>query len=40
MPPQIPEARRFGVGLAVKIESEHGYTTETVYATQNFSACR
>ena len=34
------EARRIGVGLAVKEKLEHGYTTETVFATQNFSACR
>ena len=33
------DARRIGVGVAIEEQEEYGYTTETVYATQNFSAC-
>ncbi len=34
------DARRIGVGVAIEERQQHGYITETVYATQNFSACR
>ncbi len=33
------EARRIGVGVAVREYQKHGYTNEEVFATQNFSAC-
>ena len=32
--------RKIGVGVAVAEEVEYEYISETVYATQNFSACR
>ena len=35
-----PDARRTGVGVAIIGEPEHGWTHETVFATQDFSACR
>lgn len=34
-----PDARKIGVGVAVKLSEEHGYVLETYFATQNFSAC-
>ena len=34
------DSRRIGVGVAIQESPEYGYTSETVYATQNFSACR
>ena len=34
------DARKIGVGVAIEIEEEYGYQSETMYATQNFSACR
>ena len=34
------DARRTGVGVAIQESPEYGYTSETVYATQNFSACK
>lgn len=34
------DSRRFGVGIAIQETPEYGYVSETVYATQNFSACR
>ena len=33
------DARRIGVGVAIWELSEYGYVSETVFATQNFSAC-
>ena len=33
------DARRIGVGVAIEERQQYGYITETVYATQNFSAC-
>ena len=33
-------AKRIGVGLVVEETTEHGYTVETVHATQNFSPCQ
>ncbi len=33
------ESRRIGVGIAIRQGSEYGYVSETIYATQNFSAC-
>ena len=33
------EYRRIGVGVAVLEGNKHGYVTETIYATQNFSSC-
>lgn len=33
------DARRIGVGVAIQKNQEYGYISETVYATQNFSAC-
>ena len=33
------DARRIGVGVAIQETSEYGYVSETVWATQNFSAC-
>lgn len=32
-------AHRLGVGIAIREASEYGYVSETIYATQNFSAC-
>ena len=34
------EARRIGVGIAIQEESEYGFVSETIFATQNFSACK
>ena len=34
-----PYATRIGVGIYIKREIEHGYISETVWATQNFSEC-
>ena len=34
-----PEARRIGVGVGVQLTSRYSYADETIYATQNFSAC-
>ena len=34
------DARRIGVGVAIVESPEYGWTHETVFATQNFSACR
>ena len=34
------EARKIGVGVAITEAPENGWTHETVFATQNFSACR
>ena len=34
------DARRIGVGVAIVESPENGWTHETVFATQNFSACR
>ncbi len=34
-----PHATRIGVGIYVQREIEHGYVSETVWATQNFSEC-
>ena len=34
------DARRIGVGVAIKETTEYGWTLETVYTTQNFSACQ
>ena len=34
------DARRIGVGIAIQEMSEYGYVSETIYATQNFSACK
>lgn len=34
------DSRRIGIGIAVRETPEYGYIGETVYATQNFSACR
>lgn len=33
------DARRIGVGVAIQESLEYGYVSETVFATQNFSAC-
>ena len=33
------DARRIGVGVVIEERQQYGYITETVYATQNFSAC-
>lgn len=33
------ESRRIGVGIAIQEAPEYGYVSETIYATQNFSAC-
>ena len=32
--------RRIGVGVAIEESIVHRYTLETVFATQNFSACK
>lgn len=32
-------ARKFGVGIAIALSEEHGWISEEVFATQNFSAC-
>ena len=34
------DSRRIGVGIAIQEAPEYGYVSETVYATQNFSACK
>ena len=34
------DSRRIGVGIAIRESPKYGYSSETVYATQNFSACR
>ena len=34
------DSRRIGVGVAVGLSDEHGWTLETLYATQNFSSCK
>ena len=34
------DSRRIGVGVAILQEEEYGYADETVFATQNFSACK
>ena len=34
------DARRIGVGVAVELSQERGWTMETIYATQNFSSCK
>ena len=34
------EAHRLGVGIAIQEASEYGYVSETIFATQNFSACK
>lgn len=34
------EAHRLGVGIAIQEVPENGYVSETIYATQNFSACK
>ncbi len=34
-----PDARRIGVGVAVELTEQYGWMHETIYATQNFSAC-
>ena len=34
------DSRRIGVGVAIEKSPKHGYISETVYATQNFSSCR
>ena len=33
------DSRRIGVGVAVEMSENHGWTQETLYATQNFSSC-
>ena len=33
------EARRIGVGVTIQESIEYGFVSETVFATQNFSAC-
>ncbi len=33
------DSRRIGVGIAIQETPEYGYISETIYATQNFSAC-
>ena len=33
------DARRIGVGVAIQESLEYGFVSETVFATQNFSAC-
>ena len=35
-----PDSRRIGVGVAVDLSDEHGWASETLYATQNFSSCK
>ena len=34
------DSRRIGVGIAIQEAPEYGYVSETIYATQNFSACK
>ena len=34
------DSRRIGVGIAIREAPEYGYVSETIYATQNFSACK
>ena len=34
-----PDATRIGVGIYIEQSIEHGYVSETVWATQNFSEC-
>ena len=34
------ESRRVGVGIFIRESPEYGYTDETIYATQGFSACQ
>ena len=34
------ESRRIGVGIFIRESPEYGYTDETIYATQGFSACQ
>ena len=34
------DLRRIGVGVAVKLSDQYGWTLETLYATQNFSSCK
>lgn len=34
------DSRRIGVGIAIQEKIEYGHVSETVYATQNFSACK
>ncbi len=34
------DSRRIGVGIAIRETTEYGFVSETVYATQNFSACK
>ena len=34
------DSRRIGIGVAIQESPEYGYSSETVYATQNFSACK
>ena len=34
------DSRKISVGVAIQESPEYGYISETVYATQNFSACR
>ncbi len=34
------DSRRIGVGIAIQETPEYGYVSETIYATQNFSACK
>ena len=34
------DSRRIGVGIAIQETTEYGFVSETVYATQNFSACK
>ena len=33
------ESHRIGIGIAIPEAPEYGYVSETIYATQNFSAC-
>ena len=34
------DSRKIGVGVAVKLSDQYGWTMETLYATQNFSGCK
>ena len=35
-----PHATRIGIGIYIQRENEYGYSSETVWATQNFSECK
>lgn len=34
------DSHRIGVGVAIELSTEHGWTLETFFATQNFSSCK